>query len=58
MVHNQRQHHTLHIQMYVLPYALCFLLCPISAALASTVWMEVGAVQERNWDTPRNPIGL
>ena len=53
LLHNQRQHHTLHIQMYVQPYALCFLLSPISAALASIVWMEVRAMEERNWDTPR-----
>ena len=32
---NQRQHRTLHIQENVLPYALCCLLCPLSAALAS-----------------------
>ena len=32
---NQRQHRTLHIQKDVLPYALCYLLCPASAALAS-----------------------
>ena len=32
---NQRQHRTLHIQKDVLPYALCSLLCPVSAALAS-----------------------
>ena len=30
---NQRQHRTLHIQKDVLPYALCYLLCPVSAAL-------------------------
>ena len=32
---NQRQHRTLHIQKDVLPYALCYLLCPMSAALTS-----------------------
>ena len=32
---NQRQHRTLHIQKDVLPYALCQLLWPVSAALAS-----------------------
>ena len=32
---NQRQHRTLHIQNDVLPCALCLLLCPVSAALAS-----------------------
>jgi hypothetical protein len=32
---NQRQHRTLHIQEDVLPYALCWLLCPVSAARAS-----------------------
>ena len=32
---NQRQHRTLHIQKDVLPYSLCWLLCPFSAALAS-----------------------
>ena len=31
---NQRQHRTLHIQKDELPYALCYLLCPVSAALA------------------------
>jgi len=30
---NQRQHRTLHTQKDVLPYALCYLLCPVSAAL-------------------------
>ena len=32
---NQRQHRTLHIQEDMLPYAVCELLCPVSAALAS-----------------------
>ena len=32
---NQRQHRTLYIQKNVLPYALCYLLCPVSAALSS-----------------------
>ena len=32
---NQRQHRTVNIQKNVLPYALCHLLCPVSAALAS-----------------------
>ena len=32
---NQRQHRTLHIQKHVLPYALCWLLCLVSAALAT-----------------------
>jgi len=35
---NQRQHRTSHIQKDVLPYALCQLLCPVSAALASSFW--------------------
>jgi hypothetical protein len=30
---NQRQHRTLHTQRDVLPYALCYSLCPMSAAL-------------------------
>ena len=33
---NQRLHRTLHIEKDVLPYALCYLLCLVSAALAST----------------------
>ena len=37
---NQRQHRTLHIQKNVLPYALCWLLCPVSAALASFSRMD------------------
>ena len=37
---NQRQHRTLHIQKDVLPYALCWLLCPVSAALASILRMD------------------
>ena len=32
---NQRQYRTLHVQKDVLPYALCWLLCPVSTALAS-----------------------
>ena len=31
---NQRQHRTLHIQEDVRPYALCWLLCPVSVAVA------------------------
>jgi len=31
---NRRQHRALHIQKDVLPYALCYLLCPVSAACA------------------------
>ena len=34
---NQRQHRTLHIHEDVLPYALCWVLHPVSAALASSV---------------------
>ena len=37
---NQRQHRTLHIQKDVLPYALRYLLCPVSAALASIFRMD------------------
>jgi len=37
---NQRQHRTLHIQKDVLPYALCQLLCPVPAALASIFRMD------------------
>ena len=37
---NQRQHRTLHIQKDVLPYALCYLLCSVLAALASIFWMD------------------
>ena len=37
---NQRQHCTLHIQKDVLPYALCSLLCPVSAGLASISRMD------------------
>ena len=36
----QRQHRTLHLQKDVLPYALCQLLCPVSAALASIFRMD------------------
>ena len=36
----QRQHRDLHIQKDVLPYALCKLLCPVSAALASIFRMD------------------
>jgi hypothetical protein len=36
----QRQHRTLHIQKDVLPYALCKLLCPVSAGLASIFQMD------------------
>ena len=35
VVPRQRQHCTLHTQKDVPPYALCSLLCPVSAALAS-----------------------
>ena len=37
---NQRQHRTLRIQKDVLPYALCSLLCPVSAALPGIFWMD------------------
>ena len=37
---NQRQHHTLHIQKDVLPYAMRYLLCPVSAARASIFRMD------------------
>ena len=37
---NQRQHRTLHVQKDVLPYALCEILCPVSAALASLSRMD------------------
>ena len=37
---NQRQHRTLHIQKDVLPYALRWLLCPVSAALARIFRMD------------------
>ena len=40
MPNNLRQHRTLHIQKDVLPYALCYLLCPVSAALASIFRMD------------------
>jgi len=36
----QRQHFSLHIQKDVLPYALCLLLCPVSAAVASIFQMD------------------
>ena len=36
-----RQHRTLHTQKDVLPYALCQLLCPVSAALASIFRMDL-----------------
>ena len=35
LLEKQRQHRTLHVQKHVLPCALCWLLCPVSAALAS-----------------------
>ena len=37
---NQRQHRTLHVQKDVLPYALCYLLCPVAVALASIFRMD------------------
>jgi len=37
---NQRQHRTVHIQKGVLPYAVYWLLCPVSAALASIDRMD------------------
>ena len=37
---NRRQHRTLHIQKDVLPYALCWFLWPMSAALASIFRMD------------------
>ena len=37
---NQRHHRTLHIQKDVLPYALSYSLCPVSAALASISRMD------------------
>ena len=37
---SQRQHRTLHVQKDVLPNALCKLLCPVSAALASIFQMD------------------
>ena len=40
MPNNQRQHRTLRIQKEVLPYALCQLMCPVSAALASMFQMD------------------
>ena len=36
----QRHHRTLHIQKDVLPKALCSLLCPVPAALASIFRMD------------------
>ena len=41
LLNNQRQLRTLHIQKNVLPYALCWLLCPVSAALASFFRMDL-----------------
>ena len=40
LLNKQHQHRTLHIQKDVLPYALCLLLCPVSAALAGIFWMD------------------
>ena len=37
---NQRQHRTLHVQKDVLPFTLCELLCPVSAALARIFRMD------------------
>jgi hypothetical protein len=37
---SQRQHRTLHTQKDVLPYALCQLLFPVSADLASIFRMD------------------
>ena len=44
---NQSQHRTLHIQKDVLPCALCLLLCPVSAALASIFRMEATPASRR-----------
>ena len=40
LTNNQGQRCTLHIQKNVLPYGLCKLLCPVSAALASIFKMD------------------
>jgi hypothetical protein len=37
---NQRQHRTFYIQQDMLPYAFCWLLCPVPAALASIFRMD------------------
>ena len=37
---NQRQHRTLHTQEDLLPYALCWRQCPVSAALPSISRMD------------------
>ena len=37
----QRQHRTLHIQKDVLPYALCYVLGPVSTALVSIFRKEL-----------------
>ena len=46
---SQRQHRTLHIQKDVLPYALCLLLCPVSAALASMFRMDLVSTSYPQW---------
>ena len=51
---NQRQHRTLHIQKDVLPYALCQLLCPVSAALASIFRMD--SISTSYTDLPHTAI--
>ena len=40
MPNNQCQHCIVHLQKDVLPNALCYLLCPVSAALASISRMD------------------
>ena len=40
LANDQRQHRNLHIQKDVLRYALCLLLYPVSAALASIFWID------------------
>jgi len=46
---NQLQHRTLHIQNDVLPYVLCWLLCPVLAALASIFRLDLISTSYTRW---------
>ena len=67
---NNQRHRTLHIQKDVLPYALCYLLCPVSAALASIFRIDSISTSyhmpskgaevtcERENEPPHGPTGI
>ena len=55
---NQRQHRRLHVQQDLPPYAFCYWLCPVSAALAKISRMDsisTSIKSEESWRSPPLP---